>query len=91
MSRTPDIPTITARQRSAPPRQNVSSSERSTHNAASSPATIAQNAEVMPAIVNGVAATPKAISAAKRSVPPKAFSRASCNDDSTARPARAKM
>jgi len=54
-----------------------------------SPATTAQNAEVMPATENGVAATPKAISAANRKVPPKAFSSASCSADSTARPARA--
>ena len=47
---------------------------------------IAQNADVMPAIENGVAATPNATSAENRSVVPKAFSNASCNAESTARP-----
>ena len=70
-------------------RQYAKSSDRSANIATNMPTTIAQKADVMPAIEKGVAATPKAINDAKRSVPPKAFSKASCNADSTAKPARA--
>jgi hypothetical protein len=39
------------------------------------PAMMAQNADVIPAMAKGVAATTNAVSAANRSVPPKAFSK----------------
>jgi hypothetical protein len=58
-------------------------------NATISPTTTAQNADVMPRIENGVAATPNATSAENRSVAPNAFSKASCSADNTARPASA--
>src|SRR5215471_1421900 len=70
-------------------RQWANRSVRSTSIATISPATIAQNADVMPAIENGVAATPNATNAEKRSVLPNDFSNASCNAESTASPASA--
>jgi hypothetical protein len=72
-------------------RQYASSSVRSITNAARIPTTIAQNADVIPAMEKGVAATANAINAAKRRLPPKAFWRPAMQTAQQDRPVRIHM
>src|SRR5262245_30506046 len=72
-------------------RHCFNSSWRSKSADAASPASNAQNAELMPRAENGVIATINATKAPKRRDPEKLFSNESCNAPRIARPASAKM